>query len=58
MKIPNKQELRQVEINHSLDIDFKEFFNLILTWQRIQCEDEIIIYFLDVIKKKNCKKKS
>ena len=25
MKIPNKKEFQQIEINHSLDIDFKHF---------------------------------
>ena len=28
MKIPNKQELQQIEFNHSWDIDFKDFMNL------------------------------
>ena len=28
MKIANKQELQQITINHSLQIDFKDFFNL------------------------------
>ena len=28
MKIPNKQELQQIAINHSLDIYFKHFMNL------------------------------
>ena len=28
MKIPNKQELQQIAINHLLDIDFKDFKNL------------------------------
>ena len=28
MKIPNKQELKQVAFNHSLDINFKDFMNL------------------------------
>ena len=28
MKIPNKQELQQIEFNHSSDIDFKDFMNL------------------------------
>ena len=27
MKIPNKQELQQIELNHSPDIDFKDFIN-------------------------------
>ena len=25
MKIPNKQELQQIALNHSSDIDFKDF---------------------------------
>ena len=25
MKIPNKRELQQIALNHSLDIDFKDF---------------------------------
>ena len=28
MKIPNKPELQQIAINHSSDIDFREFMNL------------------------------
>ena len=28
MKIPNKQELQQIPINHSSNIDFKDFTNL------------------------------
>ena len=28
MKVPNKQELPQIVINHSSDIDFKNFMNL------------------------------
>ena len=28
MKIPNKGQLPQIAINHSSDIDFKEFINL------------------------------
>ena len=28
MKIPNKQELQNIAINHSSDIDFKDFMNL------------------------------
>ena len=27
MKIPNKQELLQIALNHSSDIDFKDFMN-------------------------------
>ena len=28
MKIPNKRELQQIAINHSSDIDFKDFINI------------------------------
>ena len=28
MKIPNKQEFQQTALNHSSDIDFKDFMNL------------------------------
>ena len=28
MKIPNKQEPQQIALNHSLDIEFKDFMNL------------------------------
>ena len=28
MKIPNKRELQRIELNHSLDVDFKDFMNL------------------------------
>ena len=28
MKIPNKRELQQTALNHSSDIDFKDFMNL------------------------------
>ena len=28
MKIPDKRELQQIAINHSSDIDFKEFINI------------------------------
>ena len=28
MKIPNKQELQQIAINHSSDIDFQNFMNI------------------------------
>ena len=27
MKIPNKRELQQTELNHSSDVDFKDFMN-------------------------------
>ena len=28
MKIPNKTELQQIALNHSLDIDFKDFIKI------------------------------
>ena len=28
MKIPNKREIQQITINHSSDVDFKDFMNL------------------------------
>ena len=28
MKIPNKRELQQIAINHSSDIDFKDFIKI------------------------------
>ena len=28
MKIPNKRELQQIALNHSSDIDFKNFINI------------------------------
>ena len=28
MKIPNKRELQQIAINHSSDIDFKDFLKI------------------------------
>ena len=28
MKIPNKRELQQTELNHSSDIDFRDFMNI------------------------------
>ena len=28
MKIPNKKELQQTALNHSSDIDFKDFMNI------------------------------
>ena len=29
MKIPNKRELQQIVLNHSLDIDFKDFMKIL-----------------------------
>ena len=31
MKIPNKRDLQQIAINHSSDIDFKDFFTIYKT---------------------------
>ena len=31
MKIPNKRELQQIALNHSSDIDFKDFMNIYKT---------------------------
>ena len=28
MKIPNKRELQQIALNHSFDIDFKDFMKI------------------------------
>ena len=28
MKIPNKRELQQIALNHSSDIEFKDFINI------------------------------
>ena len=28
MEIPNKRELRRIALNHSLDIDFKDFMKI------------------------------
>ena len=28
MKVPNKRELQQIALNHSLDIDFKDFVKI------------------------------
>ena len=28
MKIPNKRELQQIDLNHSSDIDFKDFMKI------------------------------
>ena len=32
MKIPNKRELQQIALNHSSDIDFKDFMNIYKTF--------------------------
>ena len=36
MKIPNKQELQQTALNHSLDIDFKDFMNFHIRDEKLQ----------------------
>ena len=38
LKIPNKKELHQIAINHSSDIDFKDFMNL----QKIVLQNHIL----------------
>ena len=32
MKIPNKKELPQIALNHSSDIDFKDFMKIFKKW--------------------------
>ena len=32
MKIPNKKELQQIELNHLPDIDFKDFMKIYETY--------------------------
>ena len=32
MKIPNKRELPQIALNHSSDIDFKDFMKIFKKW--------------------------
>ena len=51
MKIPNKRELQQIALNHSSDIDFKDFIkihknvlrNHIFFWLMIQLYHQIIL---------------
>ena len=51
MKIPNKRELQQIALNHSSDIDFKDFMkikrnalqNHILFWLMIQLYHQMIL---------------
>ena len=51
MKIPNKRELQQTALNHSSDIDFKDFMNIykkcttehILFWLMIQHYHQMIL---------------
>ena len=57
MKIPDKRELRQVAFNHSSDIDFQDFMNLlksvlqnhILFWLLMLLFLPIILYVLERI---------
>ena len=35
MKFPNKRELKQIAVNHSSDIDFKDFMNL---YKKVYCK--------------------
>ena len=51
MKIPNKREFQQIALNHSFDIDFKDFMNIIknvlqnhtLFWLMIQPCHQMIL---------------
>ena len=51
MKIPNKRELQQIALNHSSDIDFKDFMNIYkntlknhtLSWLMIQHYHQMIL---------------
>ena len=51
MKIPNKRELQQIALNHSSDIDFKDFMNIYksvlqnhtLFWLMIQHYHQMIL---------------
>ena len=42
MKIPNKRELQQISINHSCDIDFKDFIKIYE-----KCTDEIYSFLVN-----------
>ena len=44
IKIPNKQDLQQITLNHSSDINFKDFMNL---YKKMYCK--IIVLFLLLI---------
>ena len=37
MKIPNKKELQQIALNHSSDIDFKDFMNIYKKYTKEPC---------------------
>ena len=41
MKIPNKRELQQIALNHSSDIDFKDFMNI---YKKMYCRAMIQHY--------------
>ena len=51
LKIPNKRELQQIMLNHSFDIDFKDFMNIYknalqnhtLFWLMIQPYHQMIL---------------
>ena len=47
MKIQNKRELQQIALNHSSDIDFKDFMKIykkfILFWLMVQLYHQIIL---------------
>ena len=57
LKIPNKRELQQIALNHSSDIDFKDFMkiyknalrNHTLFWLMIQLCHQMILYGLERI---------
>ena len=54
MKISNKEELQQIAINHSSDIDFKDIMNLvqqnhILFYSVTLLLHQVILYILDII---------
>ena len=40
MKIPNKRELQQIDLNHSFDIDFKDFIKI---YKKMRCRT--ILFF-------------
>ena len=54
MKISNKEELQQIAINHSSDIDFKDIMNLvqqnhILFYSVTLLLHQVILYIFDII---------
>ena len=58
MKIPDKQEIHQIAINHSLDIGFEDFISLHkkCTSKPYSFVFNIVFYVLDVIFLKEYKK--